>query len=93
MAVTLVFYSTSTCGYCKPIKTILNNLKTDYEDNPDVFIHDIVVDRDYGGMDSAREWGVVAVPTILVISDREEKERLVGDINRDKIIDAIERNL
>lgn len=90
--VTVVFYSASTCGYCKPINTMLENLQSSY-DPEEVLIHKIVVDKDYGGMDTAREWGVNAVPTIIIIADREEKARLIGDITQDKVIDAIERNL
>ena len=87
--VTLVFYSTSSCAYCRPIRTMLENLQPEYEDK--VVFNKIVVDKDYGGMDLAREWGVNAVPTILIIADREEKERLIGDIDREKVVAALEK--
>jgi len=90
--VSVIFYSTSTCGYCKPIKTMLENLHASYDEN-EVLFHNIVVDKDYGGMDNAREWGINAVPTILIIADKEEKERMIGDITQEKVTDAIQRNL
>ena len=91
--VTLILFSTSTCAYCRPIKTIIDNLKPDYEDEDRVLFTNIEVDTDPSGMAIAREWLIRAVPTILVISKGEEVERMEGDINREKIVDAIERNI
>jgi thiol-disulfide isomerase/thioredoxin len=85
--VTLVFFSTSTCAYCKPIKTIIDNLKEDFSGQ--VEFAEVIVDKTPQGMSTAREWLVNAVPTILIIANREEKGRLVGDIDRDKIVYCI----
>ena len=85
-------FSASTCGYCKPIRTMLENMRDSYDEN-EVLFHFVVVDKDYGGMDNAREWGINAVPTVLIIANNEEKARLIGDITHEKLVNVIEGNL
>jgi thioredoxin-like negative regulator of GroEL len=84
-------FSTSQCAYCKPVKKIIEELKPQYSDR--VTFTELEVDTDAGAMRLAKEHVVNAVPTILVIAKQEEKERLIGDIDTDKIINVLERNL
>ncbi len=75
-------FSMSTCGPCKQVKPILDELAAEY---PDLAISYTVVDKDEGGMDLAGEWNVSSVPTLIFIANREEQARSVGVISKDTL--------
>src|SRR6476620_10889665 len=92
--VTVVLFTTSNCGYCGPIKTMIEHLKSTYEDDGRVEFTTLTLDKDTTAMNIAREWGIQGVPSILIIADQEEKQRLVGgEITAESLVDAIEGNL
>ena len=72
----------STCGPCKQVKPILDELAAEY---PDLTVSYTVVDKDEGGMDLAGEWNVSSVPTLIFITNREEQARSVGVISKDTL--------
>lgn len=51
------------------------------------------VDRQRPGMESAKEWGIVGVPTLLLVAEREEIGRIIGSARRVVLEQAIERCL
>lgn len=77
----LVLFTTRTCPNCLPVKRELEKHGIEYDN--------VIVDGQENGMALAIEWGVQAVPTMLVIEDgvmNEPDGRLLGP---EKILEYI----
>lgn len=76
------FYST-TCVPCKMFSRILEDLTMDYP-----FLNIVKVNiTDYPALGTMHE--IEAVPTILFVKDGEEKEKVVGLMDEDEVIEKI----
>jgi thioredoxin len=82
---TLLDFWAEWCGPCRMLHPILDQIKTK---NPDLVIHKINVDEN---RETAIEFGVRSLPTVLLIKDGQEVERATGLKNLDlyqKLIDT-----
>jgi thioredoxin len=82
---TLLDFWAEWCGPCRMLHPILDQIKTR---NPDLAIHKINVDEN---KETAIEFGVRSLPTVLLIKDGQEVERATGLKNIDiyqKLIDT-----
>ena len=82
---TLLDFWAEWCGPCRMLHPILDQIKTK---NPDLTIHKINVDEN---RETAIEFGVRSLPTVLLIKDGQEVERATGLKNLDlyqKLIDT-----
>jgi thioredoxin 1 len=69
----LLDFSATWCGPCKMQKPIIDDLKEKYGDQVDIK----EVDVDENG-EMARNYNVMAVPTIVIEKDGEEVKRFTG---------------
>ncbi len=70
----LVDFWATWCGPCRMLGPVIEQLAEDYE-GKDVIIGKVDVDEE---SELARGYGVMSVPTVLLLKNGEEKERLVG---------------
>lgn len=76
------FYST-TCVPCKMFSRILEDLTLDYP-----FVNIVKVNiTDYPAL--GRKYEIEAVPTVLFMKDGEEKEKVVGLMDEEEVIEKI----
>ena len=84
----LVDFYASWCAPCKMLNPILKEAESEL--NGKAKIIKIDVDK---AEEVAKKYGVMSIPTMVVISNKEEKERLVGLKNKKTILDAINKYL
>ena len=69
----LVDFWAEWCGPCKMVAPILDELASDYEDK--IKIAKLNID-DYQGL--ATEYGIRAIPTLLIFKDGQVTDQIVG---------------
>ena len=79
----LVDFFATWCGPCKMIAPILEEVA---EDRPDIPV--VKVDVDESGALAAR-FGIVSIPTLVVLKDGQEVNRLIGYKPKAAILDIL----
>ena len=80
---TIVDFFTTTCVPCKMFSRILEDLTVDYP-----FLNIVKVNiTDYPALGTANQ--IEAVPTVLFVKDGEEKEKVVGLMDEEEVIEKI----
>ena len=80
---TIVDFFTTTCVPCKMFSRILEDLTEDYP-----FLNIVKVNvTDHPALGTAHE--IEAVPTVLFIKDGKEKEKVVGLMDEEEVIEKI----
>jgi thioredoxin 1 len=85
--VTLVDFYADWCGPCKMIAPILEQLS---DERTDVKIVKVDVDAN---QQSAVQYGVRNIPTLLIVKDGVEIHRQVGFVPKPKLVDLINASL
>lgn len=85
----LVDFWATWCGPCRMLGPVIEQLAEDYE-GKEVVIGKVDVDEN---MDLAKRYGIMGVPTVLLLKDGQEVERFVGVQDVDTYTDAIDDNL
>ncbi len=83
----LVDFWATWCGPCQMIAPVLAELAKEYEGR--LTIGKINVDEQVALAISA---GVQSIPTLLLIVDGEEKERIVGYRTKGQLVEVLERH-
>lgn len=71
------------CGPCQMMAPILHELEAEM---PDVQIGKVNVDEQ---MDLARQFRVVSIPTLIILKNGQEVQRMVGVTSKEELKDAL----
>jgi len=82
--VVLVDFYANWCGPCKMLSPILETVSEQLPYN--AVIAKLDIDE---SLETAKQFGVMSVPTMIIFKDGKEVDRLVGLRQKDQIIDAI----
>lgn len=74
------------CAPCVPMSKNIEELKKQYSD---LNIISVNIDED---VNSAVQYNVMALPTIVLLKDEKEVDRSVGLLSVEKLIEFVERN-
>ena len=86
----LVYFLAVWCGPCQILAPIIEEIKQKYKDNDDVLIIKVDIDKD---PKTAARHQVMGVPTIVIYSNGELIEKIVGSISKEVIEEKIDRLL
>ncbi|MFV0519370.1 MAG: thioredoxin [Lachnospirales bacterium] len=81
--VVLVDFYADWCGPCKMVAPILEEIATE---NTDIKVCKVNVDN---SQDLAGKYGVVSIPTLVVIKNGEVVNKHVGALPKDKILSLV----
>lgn len=79
----LIDFYADWCGPCKMLSPIVDEVANE---NDDVKVCRINIDNE---QDLAVEYGIMSIPTLVVIKNGEETNRSVGVIEKDEILEMI----
>ncbi len=85
--VLLDFYS-DTCIPCKRMAGVLGDIEDEYEDTIHVYKVNVNYDEKL-----AEQYNVMAAPTLVVLVNGEEKNRLTGAAGKEDIVKLLEGNV
>ena len=85
MAVELLDFYADWCGPCKVMDPIIHELSQTWGDK--VKIIKIDVDKE---QDKSMQFGVMSIPTYVVMKDGKEVERLIGAVPKQTLKNKIE---
>ncbi|MBT3880687.1 MAG: thioredoxin [Candidatus Scalindua sp.] len=83
----LVDFYADWCGPCKTMAPILGQLAEEFDGKAKLVKVDIDVD---GNKDLAVKYGVLSVPTLILFSNGEVKETMVGVTSKSKLKQKLE---
>ena len=83
----LLDYWAQWCGPCKFMEPIMDELEKELDDK--ITIEKINVDEK---PDLAAKFGVMSIPTYILLKDDKEVERIVGATSKDNLVKAISRH-
>ncbi|MBN1296537.1 thioredoxin [bacterium] len=81
----LVDYGATWCGPCKKLKPLLEELAGTKADQAEFYYVDAGEQPTL-----AQKYGVMSLPTLLFFKNGEVKDRIVGLVAREKIVDKID---
>lgn len=87
MSVELLDFYADWCGPCKVMDPIIHELSATWGDK--VKITKIDVDQE---QEKSSQFGVMSIPTYIVMKDGKEVERLVGAVPKQTLKSKIESN-
>ncbi|MFA5392855.1 MAG: thioredoxin [Candidatus Ratteibacteria bacterium] len=84
----LIDFWAQWCGPCQMLGPILNQIATDFEGR--VNVGKVNVDEN---PNLAGKFGVMGIPTLILFIGGQEKERLVGMVPKEQLIQLLENSL
>ena len=88
MSVELLDFYADWCGPCKVMEPLIEEIKNEMGDK--LQVRKIDVDSDN---DTATQFGVMSIPTFVVLKDGQEVDRAVGSQPKDSIVSKITAHL
>jgi thioredoxin 1 len=85
MTVSVLLFKNKTCVPCAQFEPVFNDVVKTYEGRMDVQKVDISVDAKL-----AIEYGVLGVPTVLILKDNAEVDRLIGAVTKKQLESSLE---
>ena len=74
------------CGPCKMMAPIVAQLAEEYKGS--VKVGKLDIDQN---VDIVAQYKIMSVPTFLVIKDGEVKEKLIGAVSKEELVEAIDQ--
>ena len=84
--VSLVDFWAPWCAPCRMLGPIIEELAADYGDNAQVAKFNVDDNQD-----TARQYGVMSIPTMVIFKDGEEVDRLVGVMPKEQIAERLDK--
>ena len=84
----LVDFSAHWCAPCKKLEPIVDQLAGEYEGRVKV----VKVDVDHAPSTAAK-YGILSVPTLLIVKDGTIKDQVVGLVSKQALSDRVDRVL
>lgn len=84
----LVDFYADWCGPCKVIAPLLEEISTAYAGKMKFYKLDVDANPE-----NALKYGVRGIPTLIIFTDSQVKDTLVGAVGKDALIQFIEKNL
>ena len=84
----LVDFSATWCGPCKKLEPIVSEIAGDYDGRLKV----VKVDVDSNPSTAAR-FGVMSVPTLLLVSGGAVKDQMIGLVSKQALADRVDKVL
>jgi thioredoxin 1 len=84
----LVDFSAAWCGPCKKLEPIVDEIAGDFDGRLKV----VKVDVDSSPSTAAR-FGVMSVPTLLLVSDGAVKDQMIGLLSKQALADRVNKVL
>ncbi len=88
MSVELLDFYADWCGPCKVMEPLIEEIKNEMGEK--IQVKKIDVDSDN---DTAMQFGVMSIPTFIVLKDGKEVDRAVGSQPKDSIVSKITAHL
>ena len=85
---TVVDFWAVWCGPCKMIAPVLEEIAGDYEGRIQV----VKLDVDYNNQ-SAMQYGVMSIPTLILFKNGQVAERIVGYMPKEKLLSKLKPHL
>jgi thioredoxin 1 len=82
----LVDFYASWCRPCQIISPLVEELAKEYEGK----LEAVKVDIDQAS-DVASQYNILSIPTIIIFEKGREKERIVGVVSKDVLVDSIKK--
>ncbi len=76
------------CGPCRKMTPLLEQIQVEFKD--DIKIYKIDADKN---INSAKEYGISSLPSVLIFKDGELKEIMVGLMQKSAIVSNIKKYL
>lgn len=86
--VSLIDFNAVWCGPCRMMEPVLENLSTKYEDSMGVYAVDVDENNDL-----AFKFNVESIPTIVIIKNGVEVERVIGAHSEDEMISIVDKHI
>ncbi len=84
----LVDFSATWCGPCKKLEPLIGEIATEYSGRLKV----VKVDID-GARNTAAKFGVMSVPTLLLVQGGVVKDQVIGLVSKRALTDRVEKVL
>ena len=84
----LIDFWATWCGPCRMIAPIVEELATEYEGQLKVFKLDVD-----NNQKTAMTFGIRSIPTVVIVKNGEEVDRILGAVPKQQIVDRIKNHI